>query len=341
MRKSPLFIMLSVLILLVAACGNSNNNNSAASSSAPSASASASPAASSADAGGTRNIKHALGELPIKGVPKKVVVLEWTYAEELLTLGVQPAGVADIENMKKWTATPTALSTDVQDVGTRQEPNLETIAALEPDLIIGVKFRHEATYDQLNGIAPTLLFDPYPPEGQGDQYQEMLDTFHTIADVLGKQAEAEAALADLQKAYDDGKAKLAAAGKEGRSIALTMPWVDQNAVTFRIYTDNALAIKTLEHLGLKNAYKPAQFEVYGYTTSGVEALQSVQDADYLHITAEDDVLPMLEKNPVWTGFNFVKDKRVYALGGDTWPFGGPYAAKLMAERAVNALTSAS
>ncbi|SFB50478.1 iron complex transport system substrate-binding protein [Cohnella sp. OV330] len=349
LRKSSLFAALSVLVLLVAACGNGNNANNSAAPSSASASAPASSEAaaspspsstSSSDASGTRNVKHALGELPITGVPQKIVVLEWTYAEELLTLGVQPAGVADIENMKKWISTPTELSADVQDVGTRQEPNLETIAALEPDLIIGVKFRHEATYDQLNGIAPTLLFDPYPPEGQGDQYQEMLDTFHTIADVLGKQAEADAMLADLQKTYDDGKAKLAAAGKEGQSIVLTMPWVDQNAVTFRISTDNALAIKNLEHLGLKNAFKPAQFEVYGYSTTGVEALQSAQDADYLHITAEDDVLPMLEKNPVWTGLNFVKDKRVYALGGDTWPYGGPYAAKLMAERAVNALTAA-
>ncbi|MFB9329450.1 ABC transporter substrate-binding protein [Paenibacillus aurantiacus] len=347
LRKSALFVVFAIVLVLATACGNNANNTSTTSGENGGGTNSANNAASTNSgtneqatetAGETRSIKHALGELPITGVPQKIVVLEWTYAEDLLMVGVQPAGVADIENMKKWVSPPTALSADVTDVGTRQEPNLETIAALEPDLIIGVKFRHEATYDQLNAIAPTLLFDPYPAEGQGDQYQEMIETFKTIADVVGKKAEADKVLADLQQAYDDGKAKLAAAGKEGAPIALTMPWVDQNAVTFRVSTDNALAIKVLEQIGLKNTFKPAQFEVYGYSQGGVELLQQVTDANYLHITNEDNVLGVLEKNAVWTGLNFVKENRVYALGGDTWPYGGPHSAKLLAERAVSVLT---
>lgn len=351
LRKSALFVVFAIVLVLATACGNNANNSSSANggngaSSTNSTNNEASTnsgtneqAADTANAASkTRNIKHALGELPITGVPQKIVVLEWTYAEDLLMVGVQPAGVADIENMKKWVSPPTELSADVTDVGTRQEPNLETIAALEPDLIIGVKFRHEATYDQLNAIAPTLLFDPYPAEGQGDQYQEMISTFKTIADVVGKTAEADQVLADLQQAYDDGKAKLAAAGKEGAQIVLTMPWVDQNAVTFRVSTDNALAIKVLEQIGLKNTFKPAQFEVYGYSEKGVELLQQVPDANYLHITNEDNVMDVLAKNSVWTGLNFVKENRVYALGGDTWPYGGPHSAKLLAERAVNVLT---
>ncbi|MBB3111604.1 iron complex transport system substrate-binding protein [Paenibacillus phyllosphaerae] len=345
LRKSSLFIVCAVLLVLVAACGNNGNtssnsaNNAAETNSATTETAN-NAADSEAAADESRTIKHALGELPITGTPQKIVVLEWTYAEDLLSLGVQPSGVADIENMKKWVSLPAELSADVTDVGTRQEPNLETIAALEPDLIIGVKFRHEATYDQLNAIAPTVLFDPYPAEGQGDQYQEMIATFKTIADVTGKTAEAEAVLADLQKTYDDGKAKLAAAGKEGASIILTMPWVDQNAVTFRVSTDNALAISVLGQLGLKNAFQPKQFEVYGYSEGGVELLQQVPDANYLNITQEDNVIEVLSKNSVWTGLNFVKENRLYPLGGDTWPYGGPNSAKLLAERAVNVLTGA-
>jgi len=342
-KKGYLFIVLSLALALLAACGNNGNNGnnaapSATSSSEPTASASATSSPSESPADATRSIKHALGELTLEGVPQKIVVLEWTYAEDLLALGVQPAGVADIENMKKWISLSTELSADVQDVGTRQEPNLEMIAALDPDLIIGVKFRHEATYEELNGIAPTLLFDPYPPEGQGDQYQEMVDTFKTIADVVGKTAEAEAVLADLQQTYDEGKEKLAAAGKEGASFVLAMPWVDQNAVTFRVTTDNGLATKILEQLGLKNAYQPAQFEAYGFSTAGVEILQQVQDADYLHITQEDNVMDTLASNAVWNGLTFVKENRLYALGGNVWPYGGPNSAKLMAERAADVLS---
>jgi len=342
-RRSSLFIVLSVMLLLLAACGNNNNGNNGAQAASPSASApasteSASPASESPAADAERTIQHVLGQTKVKGTPSKVVVLEWTYAEDLLALGVQPAGVADITGMKKNVSLPIELAADVQDVGTRQEPNLEAITALEPDLIIGVKFRHEATYDQLSAIAPTLLFNPYPEEGNGDQYEEMVNTFKTIADVVGKNAEAEAVLADLQKTYDDAKAKVAAAGKEGQPIVLAMAFTNQNAVTFRLTTDNGLAIRILENIGLKNAYKSEQFEAYGFSTKDVEALTTLEDADYLHITNDDAVGDMLSKNAVWTGLKFVKENRMYELGGDTWPYGGPHSAQIMAERAAKTLS---
>ena len=111
---------------------------------------------------------------------------------------------------------------DVTDVGTRQEPNLELIASLKPDLIIGLKSNLEAGYDTYNSIAPTLVFDPYPTEGQGDQYEEMVNTFNTIADVLGKKDEAAKVLSDLDQTYANAKSKLEATGMtENR---LRSPW---------------------------------------------------------------------------------------------------------------------
>ena len=52
--------------------------------------------------------------------------------------------MADIQEYHNWVNIDAELSKDVVDVGGRQEPNLEAIAALEPDLIIGVSFRHDA-----------------------------------------------------------------------------------------------------------------------------------------------------------------------------------------------------
>lgn len=320
-KKIAYFVLSTLVLVALAACSNNGKESNDATK-----------------ANETRTIKHALGETPITGTPQKIVVLEWTYAEDLLALGVQPAGVADIKGMKTWMKLPADLSADVVDVGTRQEPNLEAITALEPDLIIGVQFRHEAINEQLSAIAPTIMFNPYPAEGEGDQYQEMVDTFKTIADVVGKTKEAEGVLADLQQTYDDTKSRLEEAGKAGRSVILTMPLVNQNAVTFRISTDNALAIKVLENIGLTNAYHAEQFEAYGFSTKDVEAFPPLQDADYLHITSDEKAVnDLLSKNKVWTGLNFVKENRSYALGGDTWPYGGPNSAKLLAERVASVL----
>ena len=89
-------------------------------------------------------IKHAEGETKLDKPAKKVVVLEWVYSEDLLALGVQPVGMADIKNYNKWVNTKTKPSKDVVDVGTRQQPNLEEISRLKPDLIITASFRSKA-----------------------------------------------------------------------------------------------------------------------------------------------------------------------------------------------------
>ncbi|MBN2980935.1 iron-siderophore ABC transporter substrate-binding protein [Cohnella algarum] len=343
--KPSVLLFVLAFILVLSACGNNGSNSSSGASPSASESPSAAPSSPSASESAapsgdeTRKIEHAMGTTEVKGVPQRIVVLEWTYGEDLLALGVQPVGFADIENYKKNVNIEPQLSADVVDVGTRQEPNLEMIASLKPDLIIGVKFRVESTYEQLAGIAPTIVFDPYPAEGQGDQYQEMEQTFKTIADVVGKTAEADKVLEDLNRSYEENKAKLAEAGKADMPFVLAMAFSDQNAVTFRLSTDNALAVKALERIGLKNAYHSSQFEGYGFSTTDVEALPGIQDATLLHIIqSTDPALDLLAKNPVWSGLDFVKENRVYALGGDTWPYGGPLSVKLLAQKTTDLLT---
>lgn len=340
--KSLVSILL-MFTLVLAGCGggeNSASNSKGSETASNSNSEQAAQGGHSAESSSqTRTIKHALGSTDITGVPERIVALEWVYAEDVLALGVQPVGIADIEGMNKWVNIPVEIEPDVTDVGLRQEPNLEIIASLKPDLIIGVKSTAEANYDALKSIAPTLIFDPYPGEGEGDQYDEMIDTFNTIAEVLGKQEQAEQVLSSLEQTYADAKAKLEAAGMTERPIVLAMGYSNQNAVTFRISTDNALAIRTLEHIGLTNAYKANQFEVYGFTTTDVEALPALQDANFLHIIQESDniIENQLKDNPVWKGLNFVKEDRVYALGGDMWPYGGPLSAQVLAQKTADLL----
>lgn len=326
--------MMLIVSLVLAGCGGSKASNES------SGTTGSGQNNSTEETQQTRTIKHVLGETEIKGVPERIVVLEWLYAEDVMALGVQPVGIADIEGMNKWVDIPVEIGADVTDVGMRQEPNLEIITSLKPDLIIGLKSSAEANYEALSNIAPTILFEPYPQEGEGDQYEEMITTFNTIAEALDRQAEAEKVLSDLEQTYADAKAKLEEAGMTERPFALAMAFTNQNAVTFRISTDNSLAVKILEQIGLKNAYKSNQFEAYGFTTTDVEALPALQDANFLHITQESDNVfeNQLKNNPVWNGLNFVKEDRVYALGGDMWPYGGPLSAQTMAQKTADLLT---
>ncbi|MHA6533236.1 ABC transporter substrate-binding protein [Paenibacillus sp. BAC0078] len=340
-------IMLMVVILIAAGCGSNNTNNSAKNGGAANnAAATTSPTTAPAETAGSEAasgpivLKDAKGEVKLDKPAKKVVVLEWTFTEDVIALGVQPVGNADNKNYSVYVTSEAPLDASVTDVGTRDEPNLETIASLKPDLIIAITGSHEAIYDQLKGIAPTLMFDLYPTEGQVDQYTLMEDTFKTIAAALGKTAEGDKVLSDLDAHYAEAKTKLAAAGKEGLNYVLTQAYSYQNAATMRLFTDNSLAVQTLDRIGLKNDWKPEKFESYGFSTSTVEALPAVQDTNLLYIVQKDDDIfsKELKDNSVWNGLNFVKEKRTFGLDSATWVFGGPVSSKVIVDEVVKTLT---
>jgi ferric hydroxamate transport system substrate-binding protein len=282
----------------------------------------------------SRTITHAMGTMEIQAVPTRIVALEWTYVEDLLALGVQPVGVADVAGYQKWVNIPVKLDESVTDVGTRQEPSLESIAALEPDLIIGVKFRHEPIFDQLSGIAPTLLFDPYPPEGGITQFEEMQQTLLAIAEAVGRRETGEAVLADMHARFDQAKARLEAGGE----FVLAQAFTFNEAPTIRLFTDNSMAVQIFTHIGLENAWEGG-FQQYGFSTVGLEALESVQHANFFYVAQADDnpFENQWKDNPAWQGLEFVQEGRVYPLGGDTWLFGGPLSAEVVVDKVVETL----
>ena len=47
----------------------------------------------------------------------------------------------------------------LEDIGTYDAPNLEAIARLQPDLIIGLPYEVDPIYEQLSQIAPTVVID--------------------------------------------------------------------------------------------------------------------------------------------------------------------------------------
>lgn len=347
-------IMVLVVVLVAAGCSSNQANNAAtdkgAAGNGTAANASSKPADSGTGeatgnstgeaAGGPIVLKDAKGEVKLDKPAQKVVVLEWTFTEDVIALGMQPAGNADNEGYKTWVTSEAPLDAGVTDVGTRDQPNLETISALKPDLIIAYADSHEAIYEQLKGIAPTLIFSAYPAEGQGDQYTVMEETFKTIAAAVGKTTEADKVLADLDAHYADAKAKLEAAGKGGLNYVLTQAYSYQNAATMRLFTDNSLAVQTLDRIGMKNDWKPEKFEQYGFSTSTVEALPAVQDTNLIYIVQKDDDIfsNELKDNAVWKGLNFVKEKRTFALNSATWVFGGPVSSKVIVDEVVKVLT---
>ncbi|SDD65145.1 iron complex transport system substrate-binding protein [Paenibacillus sp. UNCCL117] len=331
--SKPIIVILSLMLMLLAtACGAKSEPAKEAEKPAAGAGQEASS--------GVKTIKHALGTAEIKGTVKRVVALEWSMVEHLLAVGVQPAGIADIKGYNTWVNIAPKLDAGVVDVGSRTEPNLEAIAALKPDLIVAPDFRIKTSYEALNKIAPTIAFNPYPAEGEGNQYEAMINTFKTIADLTGKQAEADKVIADVEKSFAESKAKLKEKGKEGAEVVVTQAYSQQNAAVMRLFTDNSMLVQIMNRIGLKNAFKSSKYEANGFSTASVEALPAVQNANFIYIVQDNDNIfeKQLKDNEVWKGLTFVKENRTHKLPGNTWTFGGPLSAKSIADLVTNALT---
>ena len=295
------------------------------------------PAAEATASAEPMTITHALGQTTIPSTPQRIVALEWIYVENLLALGIQPIGVADIAGYNSWVQIPVALDENVVDVGTRQAPNLETLAGLQPDLIIAPSFRVTEIYDELSAIAPTLTFDPYPTDASITQYAEMRQTFLTIADVTGRQAEAEEILANMEATFAAARSQIEAAGRLGEPFALAQAF-GQDTVQVRLFTDNAMAVEIVEQIGLENAWTDAAFQQYGFSTVSVETLPELGSLNFFYVVqADNDVFAREAIVPVWQSLAFVEEGRAYPLGGDTWLFGGPLSAEVLVQTILDVL----
>ncbi|GAA1364015.1 ABC transporter substrate-binding protein [Streptomyces beijiangensis] len=104
-----------------------------------------------------RTITQAMGKTELKAQPKRVVVLDVGEFDNVVSLGIKPVGYAPTEGS---VGIPSYLKADAgspKNVGTINNLNLEAIANLHPDLILGSQLRAADKYDELSKIAPTVF----------------------------------------------------------------------------------------------------------------------------------------------------------------------------------------
>ncbi len=268
--------------------------------------------------------------------PSRIVALGWVYVENLLALGIQPVGIADIKGYKKFVNIKPQLADSVVDVGTRAEPSLEAIAKLKPDLILGVEQRHKETYNLLTSIAPTFLFNPYPSAKNANQLDEMQQTFLKIAKTVNREDKGKSVLNEMQQTFDKAQKQISNLKLAQNKFILAQ--LGDSGPKMRLFSDNAMAVQILNKIGLENAWQ-GTFDIFGFNTVWVEALPKVEHANFLYITADNNVYwQNLQNNPVWKGLEFVEQNRVYPIEADTWVFGGPLSAQLLIEKVVAALS---
>lgn len=255
-----------------------------------------------------REIQHELGSTTITGVPERIVVLEYSFADNLGTLGVAPVGYA-VDAPPEYVLSLTE-EVGAEAVGTRKEPNLEAITALNPDFIIADLRRHEPIYEQLSAIAPTVVFNSLR-----GSYQDQLDTFITIAQALDKENEAIALLDEYQSRFEVIAAET---NPDAGEFVIGVLWADG----FTAHSNESFMGSFLEGLGRKNALVPDNAGETQYMID-LEGFASINPSSIVIMCAPDDqaVLDEWQAEPLWQAFDAVKNGQVYVFNRNLWSKG--------------------
>ncbi|MEO1057299.1 MAG: ABC transporter substrate-binding protein [Actinomycetota bacterium] len=214
----------AALALVVAACGSDDDESGA--TTAPSSEATAAPTTSpdttdapdvtdaapdstdataaesnDAEAAFPVTIEHKFGETTIPAEPQTVVSIGFGEHDGLLSLGVTPTGVRDWYGDQPFATWPWALEAlgDAEPaVLPSNELAFEEIAALQPDLILGLSSgMSDSDYETLSAIAPTVAQPGDYPDFGTPFDEAMLITGRAV----GKEAEAQQIVDDTEAAF--------------------------------------------------------------------------------------------------------------------------------------------
>ncbi len=306
MRRRVVAVAATLAAMTLAACGG--DSEEAADAAAPETT----PAAAE-----TRTVEHAMGTTEITGTPERVVVLDTGELDSAVALDVKPVGAVEAI---AGTGFPEYLAEEVEGVekvGTIEQPNIEAIAALEPDLILSSEIRHEAIYDQLSRIAPTVF-----TEEVGVTWKE---NFQKHAEALGMSDKAE----QLQAEYDESVSSLQESlGDDAPTVSVVRSVGDE----VRIYLKGNFIGTILEDAGLERP-QPQDSKEFSETAT-VERIPDL-DADVMFLSRYGDdhrLLNRLIDNRLWSRLDVVETDRVYEVPDDLWFLGiGNFAARQIVE----------
>ncbi|WP_432826762.1 iron-siderophore ABC transporter substrate-binding protein [Dactylosporangium sp. CA-092794] len=180
------------LLLLLTACGG----NSEPSASSSGAATSSSPAAAAFPV----SIEHKFGTTTITAEPKRIVVVGLVEQDALLSLGVVPVATTEWFGEKPGAIWPWAEA----KLGGAAKPEVltntdgiqfEKVAALRPDLILGIySGLTSEDYTTLAKIAPTVA----QPKDGIDFGASWQDVTHTVGAAVGRKAQADKVVADVE-----------------------------------------------------------------------------------------------------------------------------------------------
>jgi iron complex transport system substrate-binding protein len=312
------YFALLLTFAVFAACGYSNEEKNTESAEGNKEEASA------------YTVKHAMGTTEVPENPEKVVILTNEGTEALLAMDVKPVGAVQSWLGDPWYVHIAADMEGVENVGLESEPSLEKIAALEPDLIIGNKLRHEKIYNKLEDIAPTVYSETLKGEWK--------ENFEFYAKALNKEEDGQKVIEEYKNRVAELKEKLG--DKTNQEVSVVRFMAGQT----RIYYTDSFSGVILGELGFK---RPSNLEElfatqpddqFAFISENKEIIPEMDGDIMFYFTYADEATKAdAEKwtedwtnDPLWQNLEVVKADNAHKVSDTIWnTAGGVKAANLM------------
>jgi len=260
--------------------------------------------------------------------PERIAVLNWDLTEQLIELGVTPVAIPEIDACHEWVVRP-RVPDSTEELGLRDEPNLERLAAIKPDLIL-ITHRHKALKKRLMRIAPVLYFDTFSKHH--NNAEAAVETFRTLARLVQKEALAEQKLQQMQARVDQLKNKLQQAFNGKLPEVTTIRFASLTSVY--VYGDNSMSQYALEMLGIRPAM-PQPMTQWGITQTRLLNLRDINQGVVLYFTPFEQE-KKLKGSAIWQAMPFVRSGRSNRIK-PAWTYGGAMSLGYMAEALTESL----
>lgn len=296
MRTLPLAGLLAAAVAL-SACGSDTSTGSEAA------------------ADDTRTVEHFRGSTEVPADPKRVVVLDLGELDSAIALGITPVGAVKAPVEEGLLSYLEDEAEGIELVGEIGEPDLEKIAALEPDLILGSDVRVKDFYDELSAIAPTVF-----TETVGVAWKE---NFAVHAQALGREDEGE----ELMTAYEERVEEVGEKVADDRTVSIVRFVPGE----IRLYAQDSFIGTVLKDAGIA---RPAAQDVaeFSVTVSPEQIDQAAGNVVFVGTygdPAETDG-PAVLGGPLWKRIPAVQAGNVHVVDDHIWFLGtGVGAAELV------------
>ncbi|WP_261841869.1 ABC transporter substrate-binding protein [Aliamphritea ceti] len=263
-------------------------------------------------AGNCRPIEHALGTSCVPAHPVRIAVLDTGELDIAIALGITPIAATSAYQINALPDYLPAITDEVISLGMIQEPDLELLLKLQPDLIISSKLRHGRIYDQLSGIAPTVF-----SESIGASW---IDNLRLFADALNRSAKADIWIEKFEQQCRTVQEKYNKLGKPPLSVVRSLQ------THIRLYLPDSFIGSILQHCGLQRpiSQQGKGFAVRLRSPSKITQLEAPLILLSEYSPSQGSLIQDWQKSPFW---RLLKGK-TYPVNDSYWMLGiGPIAAQ--------------